>query len=520
MEIEELLSRYANGERNFEAINLSEAQLSGVNLSGANLSKANLSIANLSRADLSKTDLSYAKLNVARLSGANLSQANLNYAILNVSNLILANLGDAELVEAALIRAELIRAELSRANLTGANLNNANLREARLRQSNLSRANLSSADMRGASLIAANLEAANLQGTDLSKADLSGANAANAEFRQANLSFCNLSGANLSGTNLRWVDLRGANLRWADLSDAKLSGANLTGADLSNANLHSASLVHTDLREARLIHADWTDANLSGANLTGAKLHSVSRFGLKTEGIICEWLDLSPDGDRTQIFRLKPEEVRKFFHQTLPTIQIIIDAPLDHESHIVLATVYYKIAQKYPPLSQPPTIKVGRRRTLLTFAMEQDNELFCAAFAAILPFTDSEETQRNIVRFLQILQVNNSHAGQPKEQIKIQNISNLLTERLGQTFQMKLMKPTLNIPKRLRFFQAHTQTVLCNSSDQHLSVYNHPNFGKHWVKSANFLDPDEITSIKSVKSTLPESSIIFDFVRNFPLNTN
>lgn len=516
MEIEELLSSYANGERNFAAINLSEAQLSGVNLSGANLSKANLSIANLSRANLSKADLSYAKLNVARLSGANLSQANLNHAILNVSNLILANLGDAELIEATLIRAELIRAELSRANLTGANLNNANLREAKLRQSNLSRANLSAADLRGASLIAANLEAANLQSTDLSRADLSTANAANAEFRQANLSFCNLSGANLSGTNLRWVDLRGANLRWADLSDAKLSGANLAGADLSNANLHNASFVHADLREARLIHADWTDANLSGANLTGAKLYSVSRFGLKTDGIICEWLDLSPDGDRTQIFRFSPEDLRKFFHQTLPTIQIIIDAPLDHESHIILSTAYYKIAQKYPPLSQPPTIKVGRRRTMLTFAMDNDNNLFCAAFAAILPFLDSEETQRSIVRFLQMLQINNSQNYPPREQIKLQKIAEFLTAKLSQTFQIKLIKPTLNIPKRLRFFHAPTQTVLSNSSDQTLPVYNHPNFGKHWIKSSNMSDPDEIMSIQPVKYTLPESSIISNFVKNFP----
>lgn len=516
MEIEELFSRYANGERNFAAINLSEAQLSGVNLSGANLSKANLSIANLSRANLSRTDLSYAKLNVARLSGADLSQANLNYAILNVSNLILANLGDAELVEATLIRAELIRAEFSRANLTGANLNNANLREARLRQSNLSRANLSSADLRGASLIAANLEGANLQGTDLSRADLSSANATNAEFKQANLSFCNLSGANLSGTNLRWVDLRGANLRWADLSDAKLSGANLTGADLTNANLYNASLVHADLREARLMYADWTEANLSGANLTGAKLHSVSRFGLKTEGIICEWLDLSPDGDRTQIRRLSPEDVRKFFHQTLPTIQIIIDAPLDHESHIVLANAYHKIAQKYPPLSQPPTIKVGHRRTMLTFGMENDNQLFCAAFAAILPFVDSEETQKNIVRFLQMLQADNPNILQQKDKNRIKKTAEFLTADLGQKFQIKLMKPGLKIPKRLKFFQAPTQTVLCNSSDQTLPLYNHPNFGKHWAKSSNYVDPDEFTSMKSVEYTLPESSILSNFVKNFP----
>ena len=37
MTVEELLKKYAAGERNFAGINLTEANLSGVNLSGANL---------------------------------------------------------------------------------------------------------------------------------------------------------------------------------------------------------------------------------------------------------------------------------------------------------------------------------------------------------------------------------------------------------------------------------------------------------------------------------------------------
>lgn len=516
MEIEELLNKYERGERDFGAINLCEANLSGVNLSGANLSGSNLSVANLSGANLHLANLSNAKLNVARMSGANLSKANLNRAILNVANLIRADLGGAELIQAALIRAELIRAELSRANLNGANLSTADLREARLRQANLSRANLGGANLRGASLTAANLEGANLHGADLSRADLTGANLRDTELRQANLSCTNLSGANLSGANLRWVDLSGANLRWADLSEAKLSGANIMGADLSNANLLNASLVHADLTQARLIRADWTGADLSGAILTGAKLYAVSRFGLKTEGMTCEWVDLSPDGDRTQVYRLSAEEARKFFHQTLPTVQIIIDAPIDHDSHLALASCYHQIAQQFSLLTQPPSIKVGRRRTLLTFAIGNDSQLFSAAYAAILPFADSEASQKNIIVLMQILQSQEIEILGIKDYQRIQELGKLLGQGLSKVFAIKLLKNNLGITEDLRFFQSPTQTVLTNSSDRTLNVYHHPSFGKRFVKSSSFSNPDHITSIEPIKYTLPSASVVVDFIKNFP----
>lgn len=516
MEIEEFLNRYASGQRDFGAINLTEANLSGVNLSGANLTGANLSIANLSGANLQSANLSHAKLNVARLSGANLSKAILNRAILNVANLIRADLGGAELIQAALIRAELIRAEFSRANLTGANLSSADLREAKLRQANLSRANLNGANLRGASLTAANLEGANLHGADLARADLTGANLRDAEIRQANFSCTNLSGANLSGSNLRWVDLSGANLRWADLSESKLSGANLIGADLSNANLLNASLVHADLTQARLIRADWTGADLSGAVLTGAKLYAVSRFGLKTEGMTCEWVDLSPDGDRSQVYRLTADEARKFFHQTLPTVQIIIDAPLDHDAHLALASAYHQISQQFPHFSQPPSIKVGRRRTLLTFVINSDYHLFSIAYAAILPFADSEATQKNTIILIQMLQSQEIEILGIKNTHSIEETAILLSKELSNIFDLKLLKATFGISEKLNFFQAPTQTVLTNSSDQTLNVYHHPSFGKRFVKAASFNNPDQVTSIEPIKYTMPSASVIVDFIKNFP----
>ena len=128
--VDELLRRYATGDRFF------------VN--------ANLKCAQLGELCLEKIDLSYAKLNLANLSGANLSRANLAAAEMQEANLSCSNLS---------------RSNLVRANLAGANLSNANLRGAYFANTNLSNANLNGADLRGA----------NLEKVDLRKTCLDGA---------------------------------------------------------------------------------------------------------------------------------------------------------------------------------------------------------------------------------------------------------------------------------------------------------------------------------------------------------
>jgi glutathione S-transferase len=106
----ELLQRYAAGERDFEEVRLSGADLQGAILHGIDLSEAILSNANLSRADLRGADLSWADL-----SGANLQGADLRGAILTRSDLSRSNLS----------RSNLHKADLSLANLTGTDLGEA-----------------------------------------------------------------------------------------------------------------------------------------------------------------------------------------------------------------------------------------------------------------------------------------------------------------------------------------------------------------------------------------------------------
>ena len=115
--VEELLRRYAVGDRYFINANLRCAQLSNI--------------------CLENIDLSYAKLNLANLSGTNLSKANLTLAEMRSANLSGSNLYNSQLV---------------RANLAGANLADANLRGADLSYAYLSNTWLTGADLRGANL--------------------------------------------------------------------------------------------------------------------------------------------------------------------------------------------------------------------------------------------------------------------------------------------------------------------------------------------------------------------------------
>ena len=140
--VEELIRRYAVGDRNF-----SNANLRCTTLLNCTLSEINLSFAKLNEANLTKTNLSGAELIGADLSAANLSQVDLSRSSLN--------------------RADLSKVDLSFADLRNANLQAANLQEACLYQADLRGANLSFADLRRADLSEANLARANLTNTQL-----------------------------------------------------------------------------------------------------------------------------------------------------------------------------------------------------------------------------------------------------------------------------------------------------------------------------------------------------------------
>jgi hypothetical protein len=325
----------------------------------------------------------------------------------------------------------------------------------------------------------------------------------------------NLSGVNFSGANLRWADLSGANLRWADLTGEKLSGANLVGADLSNAHLIDTSLVYADLTQACLIKANWIGADLTGATLTGAKLYAVSRFGLKTDGIICEWLDLSPEGDNSKIVHLSTENSKKFFSNTLPTVRVVVDAPLDLDANLALASTYHQMAQLYPALKKAPSLKVGVRRTLLTFHIESNAELFTMAYLAIFPFSDAAATHRNITALVNLLRSPELETIAIANREQIERCTTALQDAIAQLEAINPLQVNSDPLASNRFFQAPTNTMVTNSSDRSLIVYYHTAFGKPILNQPSLLSHLQHDSMQTPETALPSLETVVEFIKAF-----
>ncbi|AFY68521.1 pentapeptide repeat protein [Thalassoporum mexicanum PCC 7367] len=241
----ELLSAYAEGERDF----------ANVDLSGEILSGAELNEINLQNALLSETDFSDARLGGANLTGAIATGADLRGVDFSGADLTEANLTNAIMSEVNLTGARLLRA-----NLKQADLNFAVLRGAELMRADLSQTDLSLADLSAANLLLANLNDANLLKANLQESNLSAAELENAQLEAAVLLLADLRSANLKLANLNYADLREVDLSSADLTQANLIGANLSGANLRGTDVNQL---------ASIDGADFTDVvNLADTSKT------------------------------------------------------------------------------------------------------------------------------------------------------------------------------------------------------------------------------------------------------------
>lgn len=125
----QIIERYNSGEREFENIDLSNADLREVNLSDANLRGANLSNAILIKANLKRADLTGANLKRASLHKAKLQGTCLHKTNLFLSDLIQADLSGADLSSSMMDAADLTNAKLCGADLSDADLSGADLSE-------------------------------------------------------------------------------------------------------------------------------------------------------------------------------------------------------------------------------------------------------------------------------------------------------------------------------------------------------------------------------------------------------
>ncbi|MDJ0519911.1 MAG: pentapeptide repeat-containing protein [Trichodesmium sp. MO_231.B1] len=501
MNREEILQQYTKGEKNFTGIILCEANLSKVDLNQINLSQAVLNLTNFSEANLSEANLNGAKLNVSRLTKTNLTHAKLNGANLNLANLIQANLSNAELIEAKLIRAELIRANMSNANLKGANLTEADLREAILKQANLQLVDLHSARLRSSCLANSNLERANLHRANLSKADLRGVNFNNAELTQANLSLSNLSKANFKGANLTEADLTGANLSGANLDSAILNRVNLHGGNLHNSNLSNAVLVNADLTKSNLIHVSCEGADLTSATLTGTKLYGVSRFQITAKNITCDWVDMSVNGDGSKIINLTPEKSKLFFNPTQPTVKVIVDTPLDPDSHLALAAIYRQIYKQYNLLGLPPNIEVNSQKTRLSIRVDKDEQLFTTAYLMIYPFKVSTLTQNYFLELIDRISQDYSRNLDVRTSNRFANIRVNLNKmkRIIEELKANNTQPLQIL--NLKFFSSPLKIRIVNSIGQNFCL-------------TNSLDYIQVISDYLIKKNINKEDLVNSFIDN------
>ena len=219
MDAQELLCRYAAGERDFSGVNLRSIPLRQECLVDINLSNANLS------------SLSSSILINANLSGANLRGTNLGGTSFINANLRGANLRKADLVGADLTGADLTGAKLSydrRSNtwLIGTNLTDADLTSIQ----GLEYAVFAYTTMPDGSIVSDPDRVLDAQ--ELLRRYEAG---------ERDFSTMILHRADLSGVNLQSVDLCGVYFSYVNLRNATLHGA-LT-----------AKFIYCDLRDIQLI---------------------------------------------------------------------------------------------------------------------------------------------------------------------------------------------------------------------------------------------------------------------------
>ncbi|MBW4623328.1 MAG: pentapeptide repeat-containing protein [Cyanosarcina radialis HA8281-LM2] len=162
IDIQELLDRYAAGERGFSSVGTIKhlevprgTNLSGISLRGCNLAMLDFTEVNLIEADLSEVTCQHTSFINADLRSANFSAATLwEGTDLSNSDLSFANLSQITVEDAVFNRANMTGVDLRQAYIKGASF-----QEANLAQVNLYDAWISSSDLRDA----------NLAGVDLSK---------------------------------------------------------------------------------------------------------------------------------------------------------------------------------------------------------------------------------------------------------------------------------------------------------------------------------------------------------------
>ena len=318
MTAEELLERYASGEREFSGIriqaNENEAIFSGQDLSKINLAGSVLS-GNWNNINLSSALLFGVKGERWDLRGANLTRANFRGTLLDKCNLT-----DCNFTNTFLNGLYCTQVMIERSDFSGADLSGAHFSDTSLSQLNLSGADLSGVKGMNTSMLEAlgcllentrmpdgriverssfrqgmGMTAEELLkryaegerdffGVELTDADLSRATGWDIDNPKGQVitgtvfTEAIFSRTDFSGNDMRACAMSGATLIQCKFIRADLSGCNFTDSDLSGANFLGA----------KLRGVDFTRTNLRGANMTGVDLTEANMCGADDQGALYE----------------------------------------------------------------------------------------------------------------------------------------------------------------------------------------------------------------------------------------
>ena len=213
------------------------------------------------------------------------------------------------------------------------------------------------------------------------------------------------------------------------------------------------------------------------------------------------------------MYQFHTENPQEYFNENPPTVQVIIDDRLGANANCALAVTYQQLARHGEQFAPAPSIEVFRRRTILTFKLESDEQLFLAAYVAVFPFDDAKPTEQNILNIVGSISTQVFHS----DARRLQQFQHLVTELSQQVQQVNTIKQLQSVPiaiKKVPFFQAPTRTVLTNSNNQTLTVYENPQFGKRRIVRSPF-EQDLAFLHQPSPFLLPSRETAIAFVRGF-----
>ncbi|NEP19218.1 MAG: hypothetical protein F6J97_20360, partial [Leptolyngbya sp. SIO4C1] len=202
------------------------------------------------------------------------------------------------------------------------------------------------------------------------------------------------------------------------------------------------------------------------------RLYGSARCDLVTQDVVCDWVDLSEQGTKTQTVTFsQADEIHRFFNRAQPAVRLAVDAPLSLSAYAALTHRYACLAAVLEE-AVSPTIRVNQRNTKLTFLGTKDSDLFAIAYFATLPFTAGRTLQRHLVMLTAMLQTYDSERlGMPYRR-RLDSFSHYLAQ-LCQRFPHQ---PDLPEPAE-SFLTQPLQLCLTNSRGQTLDLYRSTSFG-------------------------------------------